>query len=127
MKDERSKYRPAENASAILSRRSLFELAGLAVATAAIPPGAVLAKPSPSGDSNGQGVSLVTDKLGRYMSEAGGRAPPAEVTEKTKQHIPATLAATIPRSDLTPARAALQLAGSYGGEEVRTVVAADHV
>jgi len=83
MKEERSKYRPAESGGAILSRRGLFELAGLAVATAAIPPGAVMAKPSPSGDSNGQGVSLVMDKLSRYMSEASGRALPDEVTEKT--------------------------------------------
>ncbi len=95
MKDERSKYRPAENGGAILSRRSLFELAGLAVATAAIPPGAVMAKPSPSGDSNGPGVSLVMDKLSRYMSEASGRALPDEVTEKTKQHILDTLAAMV--------------------------------
>ena len=123
MKDERSKYRPAENGGAILSRRSLFELAGLAVATAAIPPGAVMAKPSPSGDSNGQGVSLVTDKLGRYMSEAGGRALPDEVTEKTKQHILDTLAAMISGSQLTPGRAALEFAGAYGGKEVATVVA----
>ncbi|PYU63104.1 MAG: hypothetical protein DMG56_10710, partial [Acidobacteria bacterium] len=93
MKEERRKYRPAESGGAILSRRGLFELAGLAVATAAIPPGAVMAKPSPSGDSNGQGVSLVMDKLSRYMSEASGRALPDEVTEKTKQHILDTLAA----------------------------------
>ena len=123
MKDERSKYRPAENGGAILSRRSLFELAGLAVATAAIPPGAVMAKPSPSGDSNGPGVSLVMDKLSRYMSEASGRALPDEVTEKTKQHILDTLAAMISGSELTPGRAALQFAGAYGGKEVATVVA----
>src|SRR2546430_4387398 len=82
-----------------------------------------MAKPSPSGDSNGQGVSLVTDKLGRYMSEAGGRALPDEVTEKTKQHILDTLAAMISGSDLTPGRAALEFAGAYGGKEVATVLA----
>src|SRR5947199_4636654 len=123
MKEERSKYRPAESGGAILSRRGLFELAGLAVATAAIPPGAVMAKPSPSGDSNGQGVSLVMDKLSRYMSEASGRALPDEVTEKTKQHILDTLAAMISGSELVPGRAALQFAGAYGGKEVATVVA----
>src|SRR5438445_11664764 len=123
MKEERSKYRPAESGGAILSRRGLFELAGLAVATAAIPPGAVMAKPSPSGDSNGQGVSPVMDKLSRYMSEASGRALPDEVTEKTKQHILDTLAAMISGSQLTPGRAALEFAGAYGGKEVATVVA----
>src|SRR5437016_10324944 len=123
MKEERSKYRPAESGGAILARRGLFELACLAVATAAIPPGAVMAKPSPSGDSNGQGVSPVMDKLSRYMSEASGHALPDEVTEKTKQHILDTLAAMISGSELIPGRAALQFAGAYGGKEVATVVA----
>src|SRR5205823_14614827 len=122
MKDERSKYGPAENGGAILSRRSLFELAGLAVATAAIPPGAVMAKPSPSGASNGQGVSLVTDKLGRYMSEGASRALPEEVNEETKQHMLDTLAATTSASDLTRARAAPEFAGAHGGPDVATVV-----
>src|SRR5947207_13722186 len=114
MKDERSKHRPAENGGAILSRRSLFELAGLAVATAAIPPGAVMAKPSPSGDSNGQGVSPVMDKLSRYMSEASGRELPDEVTEKTKHHIQHTLAAMILAAQSTPGRPALQFAAGVG-------------
>ncbi len=76
MRDERSKYRPAENGGAILSRRSLFELAGMAVASAAIPAGAAIVQPIPGGDSNEQGVSPVMHKLSRYMSEAGGRALP---------------------------------------------------
>ncbi len=37
MNDEQSKRRPVENGGTILSRRSLFELAGMAVASAAIP------------------------------------------------------------------------------------------
>jgi len=79
MKDDRSKNRPAENGGAILSRRSLFELAGMAVATAALRPGIVMAKPSPGGDSNEQGVSPVMQKLSTYMSEASGHALPDEV------------------------------------------------
>jgi len=123
MRDERNKYRPAENGGAILSRRSMLELAGLAVATAALPPGVGISKPSPGRGSTGQGVSAVMDKLSRYMSEASGRALPDEVTEKTKQHILDTLAAMISGSELVPGRAALQFAGAYGGKEVATVVA----
>src|SRR5467141_3657747 len=123
MEDDRNKCGPAENGRAILSRRSLLELAGLAVATAALPPVAVMAKASPSRDMTGQGVSPVMDKLSAYMSEASGRELPDEVTEKTKQHILDTLAAMISGSELTPGRAALQFAAAYGGKEVATVVA----
>jgi 2-methylcitrate dehydratase PrpD len=123
MEDDRNKCGPAENGRAILSRRSLLELAGLAVATAALPPGAMTAKPSPIRDTTGQGVSPVMDKLSTYMSEASGRELPDEVTEKTKQHILDTLAAMISGSELTPGRAALQFAAAYGGKEVATVVA----
>src|SRR6266446_5167776 len=123
MRDERSKYRPAENGGAILSRRSLFELAGMAVASAAIPAGAAIVQPIPGGDSNEQGVSPVMHKLSRYMSEAGGRALPDEVSEKTQQHILDTLAAMISGSELTPGRAALQFIAAYGGKEVATVAA----
>src|SRR5436853_5550428 len=123
MRDDRKKCGRKENARAILSRRSLFELAGLAMATAAVPPRALIAELSPSLDTTGQGVSPVMDKLSIYMSEASGRALPDEVTEKTKQHILDTLAAMISGSELTPGRAALQFAGAYGGKEVATVVA----
>ncbi len=123
MNDERSKYRPAESGAAILSRRSLLELAGMAVASAAIPAGAAILHPIPAGDSNAQGVSPVMHRLSTYMSEASGRALPDEVTEKTKQHILDTLAAMISGSELTPGRAALQFAGAYGGKDVATVVA----
>jgi 2-methylcitrate dehydratase PrpD len=123
MRGERSKNRPGENDGATLSRRSLFELAGMAVATAALPAGVVMAKPSPGRDSNEQGVSPVMRRLSTYMSEASGRALPEEVTEKTKQHILDTLAAMISGSELTPGRASLQFIAAYGGKEVATVAA----
>src|SRR2546429_241689 len=123
MRDQLSKYLPAEDHRAILSRRKLFELAGLAVASAAIPPGMALVEPFPSPDLTGQGMSAVMDKLSLYMSEASGRELPDEVIEKTKQHILDTVAAMISGSDLTPGRAALEFAGAYGGKEVATVVA----
>src|SRR5260370_10303997 len=127
MSENRNKYGPAENSKTILSRRSLFELAGLAVATAALPPGMVMAKPSPSRDTTGQGVSPVMDRLSTYMGEASGRELPDEANEKTKQHILDTLAAMISGSELTPGRAAIQFAGAYCGKEVATGVASNIV
>jgi 2-methylcitrate dehydratase PrpD len=123
MKDGRNKCGPAENSRTILSRRNLLELAGLAAATAAFPAETVRTKTDLRPDTSGQGVSPVMEKLSAYMSEAGGRALPDEVTEKTKQHILDTFAAMISGSELTPGRAALQFAGAYGGKEVATVVA----
>ncbi len=123
MSDDRNECGPAESDHAILSRRSLLELAGLAVATAVLPPGMLMTKPSHSRDTTGQGVSPIMDKLSTYMSEASGRELPDEVTEKTKQHILDTVAAMISGSELTPGRVAVQFAGVYGGRELATVVA----
>src|ERR1700694_2853450 len=123
MGDNRNKCGPEEKGPAILSRRSLLELAGIAVATAALPPRAVMAQPFLGTGTTEQGVSPVTDKLSTYMSEASGRELPDEVTEKTKQHILDTMAAMISGSELAPGRAALQFATAYGGKEVATVVA----
>ena len=123
MSDDRNECGPAESDHAIFSRRSLLELAGLAVATAVLPPGMLMTKPSHSQDTTGQGVSPVMDKLSTYMSEASGRELPDEVTEKTKQHILDTVAAMISGSELTPGRVAVQFAGVYGGRELATVVA----
>src|SRR5258708_7944649 len=109
MKDERSKHQPAEGGGAILSRRSLLELAGKAVASAAIPAGAAIMRPIPGGDSHEQGVSPVMHTLSMYMSDAGGRALPEEVTDKTKQHILDTLAPLLSCPQLTPRRTPLQL------------------
>src|SRR3989442_1014451 len=123
MGDDRNKCGPAENERTILSRRSLLELMGLAAATATLPPGVLMAKPSLNRDTTGQGVSPVMDKLSTYMSEASARELPDEVTEKTKQHILDTVAAMISGSQLAPGLAALQFAGAYGGKEVATVLA----
>jgi len=65
------------------------------------------------------------ERLSVYMSEAGSRSLPAEVMEKTKQHILDTLAAMISGSELPPGRMAIQFAHAYGGREVATVVASN--
>ena len=123
MEDDRNNGQPAQHAQATLSRRSLFGIAGLAVAAAVVPLVAQTTKPSSSGSTMGQGVSPAMDKLSAYMSEASERPLPDEVTEKTTQHILDTLAAMISGSELTPGRAALQFAEGYGGKEVATIVA----
>jgi 2-methylcitrate dehydratase PrpD len=108
-----------------LTRRGLFELAGLAITAVALP--FELTQPDKS-NSPAQGVekvSPVMEQLSAYMSAAAGRALPDEVAEKTKQHVLDTLAAMISGSDLLPGRTALQFARAYGGQEVATVVASN--
>ncbi|HVS86837.1 MAG TPA: MmgE/PrpD family protein [Candidatus Acidoferrum sp.] len=117
----------AESSGATLTRRSLFELAGMAIATAALPLDMRMARQSASADKAAQSVSPVMDKLSTYMSEASGRALPDEVVEKAKHHILDTFAAMISGSELPPGRAAIQFASAYGGKEVATVVASNTV
>jgi 2-methylcitrate dehydratase PrpD len=124
---ERDASDDAKELSAIpsLTRRGLFEIAGLAVAAAALPPKMALAGVSSLGPRGVQDPSPVMERLSAYMSEASSRALPDEVVEKTKQHLFDTLAAMISGSELPPGRAALQFARGYGGREVATVVASN--
>ena len=108
-----------------LTRRGFFEIAGLAIAAATLPPKMAFAGPNPPGTDAAQGISSVMDRLSAYMSEARARALPEEVLEKTKQHVLDTLAAMISGCELPPGRAALEFARSYGGREVATVVASN--
>ena len=107
-----------------LTRRDLFEFAGLAIAAAALPTQMPAAAP-PARANPQQNISSIMERLSVYMSEAGSRSLPAEVMEKTKQHILDTLAAMISGSELPPGRTALQFARAYGGREVATVVASN--
>ena len=117
----------AGEGNAGLSRRKLFELAGLAMATAALPAQLARAQESAGQEKTTQAVSPVMEKLSTYMSEASGRALPDEVAEKAKHHILDTFAAMISGSELRPGRAAIEFARTYGGKEVATVVAASTV
>jgi len=112
-------------ASPSLTRRDLFEFAGLAIAAAALPMQMPAAATSPARGNSQQAVSSIMETLSAYMSEAGSRALPGEVVEKTKQHVLDTLAAMISGSELPPGRTALQFARAYGGREVATVVASN--
>ncbi len=108
-----------------LTRRGLFEFAGVAIATAALPPQMGLSAASPARRSSQGDISSIMEALSTYMSEAAGRALPDEVAERTKQHTLDTLAAMISGSELHSGRTALQFARAYGGKEVATVVASN--
>jgi 2-methylcitrate dehydratase PrpD len=106
-----------------VTRRSLLEAVGMALAGATLSSSKLsIATESSRGASPASGS--IMEKLSTYMSEAGARALPAEVTEKAAQHVLDTLAAMISGSGLGPGRAALEFSRSYGGSEVATVVAA---
>src|SRR5882762_4887637 len=117
----------AGSGGTILTRRNLLELAGLAFASTAFPPGVVAAKAAASQNEAAQGVSPVMDKLSKYMSEASERALPDEVVEKAKHHVLDTLAAMISGSEIRPGRAAIEFVRGYGGKEVATVVSSNIV
>src|ERR1022692_4598984 len=70
-------------------------------------------------------VSPIMTELSSYMSEAGGRALPKDVTERTKYAILDTFAAMISGSELPPGRFAIQFARAYKGEHVATVAGSD--
>jgi 2-methylcitrate dehydratase PrpD len=117
-----------------LTRRSLFQRVGVAIAAAALPeavvkpaslpnlvPSLAQADQSHGTGKGGQPVSPVMATLSTYMTEARGRALPDEVVEKAKHHILDTLAAMVSGSELTPGRAAIKFARAYGGKQVATV------
>ena len=120
---------PTGDKDALLSRRSLFQRAGLLLAAAAIPPLPGAAEPvaEPSSPAAAEGISPAMEKLSAYMSAAADRALPDETVEKAKQHTLDTLAAMVSGSDLAAGQAALKFAREYGGKEVSTVVASNIV
>jgi len=94
----------------MLTRRSLFQCAGLAT---------ILARRGISAAA----ISPAMSALSGYMSEAGSRALPGEAIEKTKQHILDTLAAMVSGSELAPGQFAIRYARSHPSEKVATVAA----
>jgi 2-methylcitrate dehydratase PrpD len=106
-----------------MSRRSLFELLGLAIATVALPSNSESALTRSARAKASQSAGPVMDGLSNYMSEARSRPLPEEVTENAKHHILDTLAAMISGSNLLPGRDAIEFVRMYGGKEICTVVA----
>ncbi len=99
-----------------LTRRSLLQGAGAAIAATMLPTRVGIAGDPPS---------PVMTRLSTYMSEAQGRTLPAQVLEKAKHHILDTFAAMISGSELAPGRSAIQFARAYGGEKVSTIAASN--
>jgi hypothetical protein len=78
-----------------LTRRTLLERAGWIFAASILPATRLLAVDS---------VSPIMTRLSTYMGDAGDHPLPAEVIERTKQHILDTLAAMISGCALGPGR-----------------------
>jgi 2-methylcitrate dehydratase PrpD len=100
----------------VLTRRDLLQRAGWILAASALPPTCLL-----GGDS----VSTIMTRLSTYMADAGDRPLPADVIERTKQHILDTLAAMISGSALVPGRAAFRFVNSHRGDAIATVAASE--
>ncbi|HEY0566410.1 MAG TPA: MmgE/PrpD family protein, partial [Terriglobales bacterium] len=76
-------------------------------------------------DGNAQAAPApeIMTKLSTYMSEAGDRALPDYVMEKTKEHTLDTIASMISGVDLPPAQIALRFAREQAGQQqVATIV-----
>src|ERR1700687_580430 len=122
---EETKNCLAHGRDTTFTRRNLFELAGLALASSAIPLKVSAAPPPSPKDDSAPSLSPITEKLSIYMSEAHTRALPDDVIEKAKHHILDTFAAMISGSQLRPGRGALDFVRAYGGKEIPTVVASN--
>jgi 2-methylcitrate dehydratase PrpD len=116
---------PITRAPGGMTRRSLFELASIALTSAAFPYQPVSEKTVSSQGNTLEAAGSVIGALSTYMSQAAGRPLPDEVTEKVKHHVLDTLAAMISGADLLPGQRALQFAHAYGGKEISTVVASN--
>ena len=108
-----------------ITRRSLLELAGLAITAAALPSSAAGTLPPAQQTEPSKDTGSVMNVLSTYMSEAAKHPLPDEVAEKAKHHVLDTLAALISGCNLLPGQRALQFARAYGGKEVSTVVASN--
>jgi 2-methylcitrate dehydratase PrpD len=110
-----------------LTRRRLLQQAGGVMAAAAFPPVVGSGAAQVAAEVNSAGLSAVIEKLSGYMSDAPGRALPADVVEKAKQHILDTFAAMISGTELLPGQVALKFARAQAAGTAATVVASNIV
>jgi 2-methylcitrate dehydratase PrpD len=101
-----------------LTRQTLLKRAGWILAASILPAMRLRAVDS---------VSPIMARLSSYMGDASDRPLPADVVERTKQHILDTLAAMISGSALGPGRAALRFVHSHRGDPVATVASSEIV
>jgi 2-methylcitrate dehydratase PrpD len=122
----KSEFNKPENSDLTgITRRNLFEWAGLALTAATVPVAALDGFSPPQESPQSKSSSSVMITLSAYMSEAANRSLPDDVVEKTKHHILDTLGAMVSGSKLLPGQRALQFVQSYGGKEISTVVASN--
>ena len=96
-----------------MNRRSVL---GIAATTTM---GLALSRARVFAQSSGPGPEM--SALSTYMSAAGTRALPAEVTEHAKYHLLDTLAAMISGSELLPGQAAQRYIRAHGGKGAATI------
>ena len=114
-----------------MTRRSVLQRAGWALAAAAFPSvrdvaaGPLFGMPAKATPQTRADypVSDVMKRLSTYMNQARDQALPDDVVERAKLHILDTFAAMVSGSELPAGRAALRFAREYGGKEVATIVA----
>ena len=110
-----------------MKRRDLLKQAGGVLAASIVSPAAVHAAQEAAASANAGAsappISHLMTTVSTYMSEAGARALPEAVVEKTKHMILDTLAAAISGAQLPPGKFAIQFARAYGGEKISTVAA----
>src|SRR6516164_6519651 len=108
-----------------LTRRGLFQRAGLTLATSVFSP-ALASALAPAQASHREAASAalvespatpVMERLSKHMGEASSRALPDDVVERAKEHILDTLAAMVSGADLLPGRSAIEFVRAYGGEK----------
>src|SRR5436309_13234284 len=102
----------------MLTRRRMLQSLG-ATLTSTMLPMKSQSRPLPA--------SEIMAALSMYMSAAGSRQLPDEITEKTKHVILDAVAAMVSGSELPPGRFAIQFARAYKGERVATVAGSNVV
>jgi 2-methylcitrate dehydratase PrpD len=107
-----------------LTRRDVLKQAGGVLAASVVSPAVTGTTAFAAAQAAAPpGISPLMTRLSTYMAEAGTRALPAAVVEKTKHMILDTLAAAISGAQLPPGKFAIQFARAYGGEKISTVAA----
>jgi 2-methylcitrate dehydratase PrpD len=96
-----------------VNRRNVIAMMATTAIGLALSPARVFAQAS------GPGPEM--SALSAYMSAAGTRVLPAEVTEYAKQHLLDTLASMISGSELLPGQAAHRYIRAHGGKGAATI------